>query len=252
MSIWKTIAGAAAMAAVVVMAPPARAAQPGVLVTGDNLPTNLDPHQIFDVPMMLYSLNAYDNLYRYQGNPPEAEALARAVAHRLGGRQDLGVQAPAGRQIPRRQRSDGGRRGLQLPARAGDRQGAVRRLQAGAEARQRHGAGQAHGALRARSGLRAVPVGRADRDDREPARREGEREQQRLGARPGSPRTPPAPAPTSSMPRPTVRSSGSISSATRIISSAGATTRRRPRRCRSCRRGRPRPASWRSSRAPST
>ncbi|MFL5234928.1 MAG: ABC transporter substrate-binding protein, partial [Microvirga sp.] len=59
------------MAAVVVMAPPARAAQPGVLVTGDNLPTNLDPHQIFDVPMMLYSLNAYDNLYRYQGNPPE-------------------------------------------------------------------------------------------------------------------------------------------------------------------------------------
>src|SRR3954452_14781737 len=71
MSIWKTIAGAAAMAAVVVMAPPARAAQPGVLVTGDNLPPNLDPHQIFDVPMMLYSLNAYDNLYRYQGNPPE-------------------------------------------------------------------------------------------------------------------------------------------------------------------------------------
>ena len=53
MSIWKTIAGAAAMAAIVVMAPQARAAQPGVLVTGDNLPTNLDPHQIFDVPMML-------------------------------------------------------------------------------------------------------------------------------------------------------------------------------------------------------
>ena len=38
MSIWKTIAGAAAMAAVVVMAPPARAAQPGVLVPGDDLP----------------------------------------------------------------------------------------------------------------------------------------------------------------------------------------------------------------------
>jgi len=70
MSIWKTIAGAAAMAAILVTAPQARAAQPGVLVTGDNLPTNLDPHQIFDVPMMLYSLNAYDNLYRYQGNPP--------------------------------------------------------------------------------------------------------------------------------------------------------------------------------------
>src|SRR5215213_2350263 len=71
MSIWKTIAGAAAMAAVVVMVPQARAAQPGVLVTGDNLPANLDPHQIFDVPMMLYSLNTYDNLYRYLGNPPE-------------------------------------------------------------------------------------------------------------------------------------------------------------------------------------
>src|SRR5205085_9748947 len=71
MSIWKTIAGAVAMAAVLVVAPQARAAQPGVLVTGDNLPTNLDPHQIFDVPMMLYSLNAYDNLYRYQGNPPQ-------------------------------------------------------------------------------------------------------------------------------------------------------------------------------------
>jgi peptide/nickel transport system substrate-binding protein len=70
MSIWKTIAGAAAMAAILVTAPQAHAAQPGVLVTGDNLPTNLDPHQIFDVPMMLYSLNAYDNLYRYQGNPP--------------------------------------------------------------------------------------------------------------------------------------------------------------------------------------
>ena len=71
MSIWKTFASAAAIAAIFVAAPQARAAQPGVLVTGDNLPTNLDPHQIFDVPMMLYSLNAYDNLYRYQGNPPE-------------------------------------------------------------------------------------------------------------------------------------------------------------------------------------
>ncbi len=71
MSIWKTFASAAAIAAILVAAPQARAAQPGVLVTGDNLPTNLDPHQIFDVPMMLYSLNAYDNLYRYQGNPPE-------------------------------------------------------------------------------------------------------------------------------------------------------------------------------------
>ena len=71
MSMFKMFAGAVAVAAMLVAAPQARAAQPGVLVTGDNLPTNLDPHQIFDVPMMLYSLNTYDNLYRYQGNPPE-------------------------------------------------------------------------------------------------------------------------------------------------------------------------------------
>jgi peptide/nickel transport system substrate-binding protein len=48
-------------------------AEPGVLRTGDNLPANLDPHQIFDVPMQLLSLNAYDNLYRYEGNPPRLE-----------------------------------------------------------------------------------------------------------------------------------------------------------------------------------
>jgi peptide/nickel transport system substrate-binding protein len=65
------IIGAAFVAALFVIAPNARATQPGVLVTGDNLPANLDPHQIFDVPMQLYSLNAYDNLYRYEGNPPQ-------------------------------------------------------------------------------------------------------------------------------------------------------------------------------------
>jgi peptide/nickel transport system substrate-binding protein len=64
-------ASAAALAAAVwLIARAAGAAQPGVLVSGDNLPANLDPHQIFDVPMQLYSLNAYDNLYRYEGNPP--------------------------------------------------------------------------------------------------------------------------------------------------------------------------------------
>jgi peptide/nickel transport system substrate-binding protein len=71
MSIWSKLAGAVAVAAVLSLTPQARAAQPGVLVTGDNLPANLDPHQIFDVPMQLYSLNDYDNLYRYEGNPPE-------------------------------------------------------------------------------------------------------------------------------------------------------------------------------------
>ena len=59
MSIWRTLAGAAAVAAVALVAPLASAATPGVLVTGDNLPANVDPHQIFDVPMQLYSLNTY-------------------------------------------------------------------------------------------------------------------------------------------------------------------------------------------------
>jgi peptide/nickel transport system substrate-binding protein len=71
MSMFKMLAGAVAIVAVAIAAPDARAAQPGTLVTGDNLPANLDPHQIFDVPMQLYSLNTYDNLYRYLGNPPE-------------------------------------------------------------------------------------------------------------------------------------------------------------------------------------
>ena len=73
MSMWKRIAGAAVAAGVLTLAVQANAAQPGVLVSGDNLPANVDPHQIFDVPMQLYSLNTYDNLYRYQGNPPKLE-----------------------------------------------------------------------------------------------------------------------------------------------------------------------------------
>src|SRR5207247_7299498 len=73
MSMWRRISGAAAVAAILALAPQAYAGPPGVLVSGDNLPANLDPHQIFDVPMQLYSLNTYDNLYRYQGNPPKLE-----------------------------------------------------------------------------------------------------------------------------------------------------------------------------------
>src|SRR5262249_29637023 len=69
MSMWTRILLAAVLA--IAAAPNARANQPGVLTTGDNLPANLDPHQIFDVPMQFYSLNAYDNLYRYEGNPPQ-------------------------------------------------------------------------------------------------------------------------------------------------------------------------------------
>ena len=135
MSMLKSIAAMALLAGLLGTATPVLAAQPGVLVTGDNLPANLDPHQIFDVPMQLYSLNAYDNLYRYEGNPPELKPWL-ALSHTVSaGRPDLGVQAAARRQIPRRQRDHRRRRRLQLPPRAGARQGAVGRLQAGAEAR---------------------------------------------------------------------------------------------------------------------
>jgi peptide/nickel transport system substrate-binding protein len=40
-------------------------------VSGFGLPANLDPHQIFDVPMQGIILNAYDGLYRYENDPPE-------------------------------------------------------------------------------------------------------------------------------------------------------------------------------------
>ncbi|MBO0741517.1 MAG: hypothetical protein J2P51_08820, partial [Hyphomicrobiaceae bacterium] len=81
---WMTLPGALALAAWLLMASNADAGRPGVLVSGDNLPANVDPHQIFDVPMQLFSLNTYDNLYRYQGNPPKLEpwlAQSHSVSH---------------------------------------------------------------------------------------------------------------------------------------------------------------------------
>jgi peptide/nickel transport system substrate-binding protein len=49
------------------------AAQNNVLVWGDALPSNLDPHDPYDVPSALIQLNVYDNLYRYEGNPPQLQ-----------------------------------------------------------------------------------------------------------------------------------------------------------------------------------
>jgi peptide/nickel transport system substrate-binding protein len=49
----------------------AQAADPNTFVTAIGLPMNLDPHQVFDVPMQALMLNAYDNLYRYEGDPPK-------------------------------------------------------------------------------------------------------------------------------------------------------------------------------------
>ena len=93
MSMWRTLAGAATVAAVALLAPPASAAQPGVLVTGDNLPANVDPHEIFDVPMQFYSLNIYDKLYRYEGNPPQLEPWLARVHTVSGRRSHLELQA---------------------------------------------------------------------------------------------------------------------------------------------------------------
>jgi peptide/nickel transport system substrate-binding protein len=49
----------------------AQAAEPNTFVTAFGLPMNLDPHQVFDVPMQALMLNGYDNLYRYEGDPPK-------------------------------------------------------------------------------------------------------------------------------------------------------------------------------------
>jgi peptide/nickel transport system substrate-binding protein len=49
----------------------ASAADTTTFVSGTQLPANLDPHQVYDVPMQGLMLNAYDNLYRYQGDPPK-------------------------------------------------------------------------------------------------------------------------------------------------------------------------------------
>ncbi len=59
--------GALAAAALAV---PAEAAEGSTFVSGWGLPTNLDPHQIFDVPMQTVMLNAYNGLYRYENDPP--------------------------------------------------------------------------------------------------------------------------------------------------------------------------------------
>ncbi len=52
-------------------ASPPALAQQRPLVWGDTLPATLDPHAVFDVPSQFVLLNAYDGLYRYQGNPPQ-------------------------------------------------------------------------------------------------------------------------------------------------------------------------------------
>jgi hypothetical protein len=49
-----------------------------------NLSANLDPHQILDVGATDYALNTYDNLYRYEDNPPKMRPWL-AESHTVSG-----------------------------------------------------------------------------------------------------------------------------------------------------------------------
>lgn len=64
------LGGTAALAATAAL-PATAQRRPNEIVWGDQLPGGLDPHVIADVPMQFIQLNTYDELYRYQGNPPE-------------------------------------------------------------------------------------------------------------------------------------------------------------------------------------
>ncbi len=64
---------ALAGAALVFRVARAKSADADIFVPGQNLPANLDPHQILDVGATGYALNGYDNLYRYEDNPPKMQ-----------------------------------------------------------------------------------------------------------------------------------------------------------------------------------
>src|SRR5713226_4046133 len=51
----------------------ARAGAPNIFVPGQNMPANLDPHQILDLGATAYALNVYDNLFRYEDNPAKMQ-----------------------------------------------------------------------------------------------------------------------------------------------------------------------------------
>src|SRR5258708_6393033 len=63
------IAGAATLFGPVI----ARAGAPDIFVPGQNMPANLDPHQILDLGATAYALNVYDNLFRYEANPAKMQ-----------------------------------------------------------------------------------------------------------------------------------------------------------------------------------
>ena len=71
MKITRRQAGVLSLASLLAANVRAQATPAGTLVRSDGQPQNLDPHQIFDVPMAGYALNVYDTLYRYEDNPPK-------------------------------------------------------------------------------------------------------------------------------------------------------------------------------------
>ncbi len=73
MNVTRRQAGTLTLAALLAGTRQADAALAGTMVRSDGQPQNLDPHQVFDVPMMGYALNTYDGLYRYEDNPPQLQ-----------------------------------------------------------------------------------------------------------------------------------------------------------------------------------
>ena len=65
----------AALTAAAALFPPvqARAGVPDIFVLGQNMPANLDPHQVLDLGATAHALNGYDNLFRYLDNPAKME-----------------------------------------------------------------------------------------------------------------------------------------------------------------------------------
>ena len=73
MSISRREFGVLGAAALAFRARHASAGERDVFVFGQDLPANLDPRQILDLGMTGYALNTYDNLYRYEDNPPKMQ-----------------------------------------------------------------------------------------------------------------------------------------------------------------------------------
>jgi peptide/nickel transport system substrate-binding protein len=51
----------------------ALAGAPDILVLGQNMPANLDPHQVLDLGATVNAINGYDNLFRYLDNPAKTQ-----------------------------------------------------------------------------------------------------------------------------------------------------------------------------------